>query len=477
MPLYRRIALAICTVYADSGLCGARVNYSVSAVDICKPVAIQQFDFTGKTSGSIFPLGTTLQEYDFSTRYNKTYAFCQFNVTVLDSVKPQITCPANITVPNDSGLCGAVVNYSISASDDCSAVTQSQSDSTGLTSGSFFPAGITSQRWTATDTSGNLASCTFSVHVTDTTAPRIVCPANIVVANDSGVCGALVSYQISSSDNCAATQAQSDSSGLTSGDVFPVGATNQTWTATDAAGNAASCTFSITVNDTTAPVLSCRASAVRTVRDSCHRLVILRENFTDNCAGGTVVDTFVASVGFTRVWLYAEDAAGNRDSCRIRITLLDGSLPVLSCPSNIVAYADSGRCGAVVNYSVSATDNCVRAGADQDDDSGLTSGDFFPVGTTTQEFVSSAPFQTGRSSCSFTVTVVDSTAPNLVCPANIVVPNDSGACGARVDFSISSSDYCPAVVSQTDSSGLDSGDIFPVGTTTPALCRCRRIGK
>ncbi|HPE82892.1 MAG TPA: DUF2341 domain-containing protein, partial [Aequorivita sp.] len=68
----------------------------------------------------------------------------------------------------------------------------------------FYPIGTTTVIWTTTDASGNTATCTMSVTVNDTEAPEITCPGNITQDNDSGECGAIVTYADPTvSDNCS----------------------------------------------------------------------------------------------------------------------------------------------------------------------------------------------------------------------------------------------------------------------------------
>jgi HYR domain-containing protein len=47
-----------------------------------------------------------------------------------------------------------------------------------------------------------------------------------------------------------------------------------------------------------------------------------------------------------------------------------------------------------------------------------------------------------NGSCAFTVTVNDTQAPTVSCPANITQGTDSNACSAMVSFSASASDNC-----------------------------------
>ncbi len=91
--------------------------------------------------------------------------------SLIDNDDPVITCPANITVDNDPGICGATVSYTVTATDNCASPTVQQTD--GLGSGSDFPVGVTTESYTATDASGNQASCSFTVTVEKTGDPDL----------------------------------------------------------------------------------------------------------------------------------------------------------------------------------------------------------------------------------------------------------------------------------------------------------------
>jgi hypothetical protein len=110
----------------------------------------------------------------------------------------------------------------------------------------------------ATDESGNSADCSFTVTVTenaDTEDPVISdCPANISVSNDAGSCGAIVNWTApTATDNSGSVNLTSN---FEPGSFFPVGTTVVTYTATDAAGNTATCSFEVTVSDNEKPVIA-----------------------------------------------------------------------------------------------------------------------------------------------------------------------------------------------------------------------------
>ena len=140
-------------------------------------------------SGSFFAVGTN-SVLATATDASGNTAQCGFNVTVNDTEDPVITCPADITVGNDPGQCGADVEYLVTATDNCPGVGVVVDPA----SGSFFGIGTNSVLGTATDAAGNTAQCGFNVTVNDTEDPVVTCPNDITVSNDPGQCGAVVNY-------------------------------------------------------------------------------------------------------------------------------------------------------------------------------------------------------------------------------------------------------------------------------------------
>ena len=96
---------------------------------------------------------------------------------------------------------------------------------------------------------------TFSVTVSDTTAPTIDAHANLTAAATSPS-GAVVTYAAPLSHDAVDGDVPA-ACAPASGATFPIGTTTVTCTATDAHGNAATAvTFTVTVSDTTAPVVT-----------------------------------------------------------------------------------------------------------------------------------------------------------------------------------------------------------------------------
>ncbi|HEV8247249.1 MAG TPA: HYR domain-containing protein [Polyangiaceae bacterium] len=87
--------------------------------------------------------------------------------TVGDNTPPVIECPAGVTEECIDGA--AIVDYDVSATDDCSV----ESLSCAPPSGSSFDLGTTPVGCTASDPSGNSSSCAFDVDVVDTQPPSV----------------------------------------------------------------------------------------------------------------------------------------------------------------------------------------------------------------------------------------------------------------------------------------------------------------
>ena len=186
-----------------------------------------------------------------------------------------ITCPANVTHSNDPNQCGAVVTYSApTTTGTCATITCAPA------SGSFFPVGTTTV--TCTATAG--PSCSFTVTVNDTQPPTITCPANITTKTPTSTATcAVATFTTTASDNCPGVTVLCNPP---SGSCFPVGTTTVTCTATDASGNTATCSFTVTVFN------------VCLQDDSNPSIVFLANSITGSyrfCCGGTIF-TGVAQV-------------------------------------------------------------------------------------------------------------------------------------------------------------------------------------
>lgn len=157
---------------------------------------------------------------------------------------PTIAAPADVTVPSCQSAFGTAT-----AADVCDAgpVTVTNNAPSVLSTG---PNTIT---WRAQDFLGRSATDTQIVTVIDTTAPTFTAvPVDLSLNN----CGPASLGTATAVDDCAGTPAITNNAPPS----FQVGTTVVTWTARDAAGNAATAMQKVIVTDLTPPVLGCEAT-------------------------------------------------------------------------------------------------------------------------------------------------------------------------------------------------------------------------
>ena len=140
----------------------------------------------------------------------------------------------------------------------------------------------------------------------------------------------------------------------------------------------------------------------------------------------------------------------------------DTEAPVITnMPANILQTAEPGICGATISWTIpTATDNCevTSFSADQVPD------DFYSVGITTVTYTA-MDAEGNMSAASFTITITDDEDPSISdMPADISANNDTGNCSSIVTWDAPNADDNCGISTLT--SDHDSGDAFPVGTTT-----------
>ncbi len=298
-----------------------------------------------------------------------------------------------------------------------------------------FPLGETVVTFSATDAAGNLGTATASVTVTDQTAPEITAPADgtLAATDAAGLASSDASVQ---AWFATATATDNVDSSLTitndAPEVLPIGDTVVTFSVSDAAGNSATATATVTVADLTAPVIA--APATITFLGENDGLAVSDAQVTDFLASITATDNVdgaiatvtndvpadVLPLGDTTVTFTAVDAVGNTGTAQTVVTVsLDITPPELTVPapialevdmpSDVVAASDN----AIVTFLASAT-------AIDNKDGDVTSSivndgpDEYAVGETVVTFtVADALGNTASKSSTVTVTVTDTDGDGL----------------------------------------------------------------
>jgi HYR domain len=330
-----------------------------------------------------------------------------------------------------------------------------------------FPLGQTTVTCNTTTEDSTSVEQSGTVTVQDTTPPIVTAPANVSAStNDPG--GTTVTYGDASAKDTV-DGSLTPSCSPASGSNFPVGQTTVTCSATDSHGNTGSATFTVTVtlNDTTPPVVSVPADFSVETESPGGRTVTFSASATDNADGPLTPSCSPSSgsnfpLGTTNVTCTATDSHNNTGSASFNVTvnLVDHTAPVVSVPASL-SVSTSDPSGTTVTFSASASDNL---------DGPLTpscspsSGSNFPVGTTKVTCTATDSHNnTGSADFNVTVNLVDTTPPVVTVPASFS-RNTPDPSGTTVTFSASANDNIdgPVPVGCSPSSGSN----FPVGQTT-----------
>lgn len=228
----------------DPGVCLALVNVATPGVtDDTQGGTILPRRSDGLPLSAAYPKGITSITWTATDADGATSSASQ-TVTVNDGEKPSISKPADLSSGNDRGLASAIVAVSKpSAADNCHDVSIDGARNDGAALDAPYNVGVTTINWMARDASGNTAAATQAITVLDVEAPTITVPADMRV-NASSPGGAYVNYSVSWNDN---VRVMASSCMPASGAMFPMGSTPVTCTASDAAGNRASKSFTVAV--------------------------------------------------------------------------------------------------------------------------------------------------------------------------------------------------------------------------------------
>jgi hypothetical protein len=232
---------AIGSCVADFAPSGATATDDIGVVSL---VGVRSDD-ASLALDAPYPKGVTTITWTATDTDGMTASATQL-VTVVDKELPWLAAPASDSANNDPHLPSAVVAVgSAESADNCPDVRVSSVRSDGAAIDAPFMVGITTITWTATDASGNLAKASQSIKVKDVEAPSLSVPLDFALKATSPS-GATATYQVNASDNVAVT---SLSCVRASGAAFPIGINSVICTASDAAGNSASASFSVNVID------------------------------------------------------------------------------------------------------------------------------------------------------------------------------------------------------------------------------------
>lgn len=309
-----------------------------------------------------------------------------------------------------------------------------------------------------------------NVSIADDEKPAIAdCPTNRTVTALAGASDIAVSWTPpTATDNCNLVSFDSN---FNPNDNFPIGTTTVEYVGLDEAGNSDTCRFDIVVEqqmspqptfetcpgDASIPVTAGSCNAIHTWTEPTLSTMAGLDSLTNSHDSG---DTF--SLGATTVVYIAYSAQGN-DTCQFVVTVFDNENPVINdCPSDINISVPQGTMQATATWTPpTANDNCNIASLS----SNFNSGDDFPVGMTTVEYVA-LDDANNSDTCRFNVNVVENNAPQPMfnsCPIDTTLSADTLQCTTTYSWVEPTLNSTTALDSLVNSH--DSGDTFAVGTT------------
>lgn len=248
---------------------------------------------------------------------------------------------------------------------------------TNTTLTASFPTGPHTITLKISDPCGASSQDTVAITVGDTSPPTVSFPTNAPSTRKSGCEAVLPDLRslVVAADNCTAANDLIITQSPAAGTLLGSGQYVVTFTATDAAGNTATCNTTLTVGDAQPPVIVCVPRPVTvsanengqgkvpnftryvTARDNCTPAKSLK--ITQMPAAGTVLEK-----GKHVVVLTVTDAAGNSTSKNVVLRIKDRTPPKIhsvSATPSLLALATGTT--VKIEVSVNATDNCDTAPA------------------------------------------------------------------------------------------------------------------
>ncbi|HXH92161.1 MAG TPA: FG-GAP-like repeat-containing protein [Thermoanaerobaculia bacterium] len=228
----------------------------------------------------------------------------------------------------------------------------------------------------------SFTSVLLTAGASDTTAPVVTAPPAVSVPAGPSCNAVVTDAQLghaSATDNCSSCIVIVRT-GVPAGNIFPVGTTNVTYTASDGHGNSAAAIQHVTVTDNNPPAITAPADITVSTGATCSAIV----NPGTPVASGPCTGVTVTSVrsdgqplsapfplGTTTITWTATDAANNSASAIQTITVVAPPLVIgggTANPSSLwppthkmvpvtVSYSTSGGCGGVNCAITSVTSN------------------------------------------------------------------------------------------------------------------------
>ncbi|MEN0002667.1 MAG: T9SS type A sorting domain-containing protein [Bacteroidota bacterium] len=450
-------------------------NASISAAeidngssDVCgiASITLDQTDFSCDDVGDHI---VTLTVTDIS---NNT-ADCQATVTVKDTEGPVASChptlaqgdfisPVTINIGGFGGFPfdqQIIDNLTSNSTDNCGIVSRTASKSFVDCSDIGTSTIITI---TFTDQAGNTSSCIVSYpNLVDNTAPEALCKDVTIQLDANGEATTTVSdIDNGSFDYC---NIASQSLSQTDFDCSHVGDNTVTMTVVDDYNNSSTCTSTVTVEDSVAPIALCKNATRRLNANGRKNINVSHiDNGSSDACGIASMEVsprtfFCEDIGDNTVTLTVTDVNGNSSSCTATVTISDNRDPIMSCQDATVYLNANGEVTLTsAQVDAGSTDNCA---IDQLSLS-QTTFDCSHIGAPVAVEMTGTDASGNAASCEANITVLDEVMPVAVCQdATVTLDSDGNGTLAAQELNGGSTDNCAIANYSTTQTAFDCSDV------------------
>jgi hypothetical protein len=287
--------------------------------------------------------------------------------------------------------------------------------------------------WTSHDNCGNIGTALQTITVQDTTPPVVTAPANLTIA-----CTASLDPNVNTAlglatatDGCSGASTPTYNDQIVAGNCAGNYTVNRTWTSHDNCGNIGTALQTITVQDTTPPVVTAPANltiACTASLDPSVNTALGVAAATDGCSGAStpsysdqiVAGNCAGNYTVNRTWR-SHDNCGNIGTALQIITVQDTTPPVVTAPANLT-IACTDALDPSVNTALglaTATDSCSGASTPTYNDQ-IVAGNC-PANYTVNRTWTSHDNCGNIGTALQTITVQDTTPPTITVTSNLTV--------------------------------------------------------
>lgn len=454
---------------------------SLSAADL----SAGSTDNCGVTDSFINVLGNAFSNFDCTSIFSPqtatlivedgqgNTATCLANVDVIDSIPPIALCKTAIVAQLDTAGMVSLLPTALDSNsmDNCGIVEYLINNSNAIMY-TCADLGMQTATLTVRDSSGQTATCTTSISIEDTIAPVVLCQAQNLYLNSSGI----VTIQSDSvlvfpatHDNCGIANSTFSTGNSINYTCDSIGTRSVEVVVTDLNGNIATCTSSLNIVDTIAPTANCRPVAFVLHLDStgvgCMTPLDINNASTDLCSLDTMlingVDSFCfncTNLGANTVTLSVFDGSGNQSTCNTNVFVNDIISPTALCQDTTIYLNATGVATLFpADVDLGSSDNCAFSTSLNNQNS--INYTCLDVGINTVQLL--VVDNSGNTSqCTANVTILDTIAPTAICQNDTLYFSGAAIHINATSLDAGSNDNCALqsfVLSQDSFDCLDIG--------------------